>query len=119
MKVLNMKILYTAVLALVLQFFMPWWSVVIAAFVIGRIFEQSGLQAFLTGFFGVFLMWFIYAGVISYMNDGVLATRLSNLLSLPAPFFALLVTGIVGGLAGGFGALTGNRVRVMIQSFSK
>jgi hypothetical protein len=104
-------ILLTALSAFLLQLILPWWIVAVGAALISIFIQQSGKNAFICGFLGVFLLWVIWAGAISIMNNGVLSTRLAALLYLPHSSLAILVTAIIGGLTGGFGALTANQLR--------
>jgi hypothetical protein len=106
-----MKWILVAVMALILQLFLPWWSIVLAGLTYGFLFIQKPGKAFLGGFLGIFLLWGIMASYITYVNDGILAARLASLFSLPHGLFAVLATALTGGLAGGVSALTGNLFR--------
>lgn len=107
-----MKILFTALVALILQLFLPWWSIAFAAFTIAIFYEQTGVKSFLNGFAAIFILWVVWAGSIHFINDGVLANRLANLLFLPFGFLSVILTGLIGGITGGLAALTGNRLRL-------
>ena len=105
-------ILLTALLAFISGFYLPWWSVAIAAFVIALILAQRPLGAFLSGFIGVFLLWVAIAAWISVSNDGILAERMSSVLPLGGnTILLLLATGLIGGLVSGLGALTASFLR--------
>ncbi len=105
-------ILFISVIALVLQLFLPWWSVGIAAFIGGLAWDKKVAGAFLSGFLGIFLLWVIYALIIDIRTSSILSPKIAQLFSLPAlSLITILLTGIVGGLVGGFSALTGNFVR--------
>lgn len=109
-----MKILLTAVIALLFQLVLPWWSVAVAAFLIGAGFNQTGFKSFLNGFLGIFGLWTLLALGISIFNGMILAERLAVLFALPHGLLTILVTGLIGGLVGGFVALTGNRLREIL-----
>jgi FtsH-binding integral membrane protein len=109
-------ILLTAILALFLQLVFPWWIVAVGAFIISLFYTQSGWQAYLNGFLGIFTLWLIWSASISYLNGGVLSARLSDLLMLPYSWMAILWTAIIGGLCGGFAALTANKLHRVIKS---
>ena len=106
-----LKIILTAVLAYVLQTILPWWSVVIAGFAISFIISTKGLSSFLGGFLGIGMLWFALATIIDYQTDSILTDRVAGIFSLPASQLLILITSIIGGLAGGFGALTGSYFR--------
>lgn len=101
------QIFLTLLVGLVLQLFLPWWSLAIGAAGVAFFFEQAGWRAFLGGFVAAFVLW---AGAAWWLNANggeILAGRLNQLL----PLNSLLFTGLVGGLVGGFAALTGKMVR--------
>ena len=110
----TVKWLLLIVVALILQLFLPWWSVALAGFAYGFLFVHKPGRAFLGGFLGIFLLWGIMAAYISWVNDGILAGRLANLFSLPHGSLAVLVTALTGGLAGGFAALAGSLFRKVV-----
>ena len=109
------QIIFIAALTAVLQLIFTWWTAAIAAFVIGLIINQTGGRAFLAGFAAIGLLWLLHALIISLGNDGILAGRVIGLFPLPhSSFLLILITAIIGGLVGGFGALTGNRLKNLI-----
>lgn len=101
-----MKIILTAVLALILQLFLPWWIVSIAAGVVAFFYNQTLWRSFLNGFLGIALLWLVWSVYIYFSGGDILANRLADLLSLPVGWFSLFITAFVGGIVGGFGALT-------------
>lgn len=111
-----LTILLTALIALVLQLMLPWWTLALAASGVALFREASPLKAAASGFLAIFLLWSITAFLLSSANEGILAGRLATLLSLPGGFFSILVTGLVGGIAGGLAALTGNLARQQFLS---
>lgn len=110
----TLKWLLLVVLALILQLFLPWWSVAVAAFLYGFLFVHKPGRAFLAGFLAIFLLWGIMAAYITWVNDGILADRLASLFSLPHGSLAVLATALTGGLTGGFAALAGSLLRKVV-----
>ena len=106
-----LKIILTAVLAYLLQTILPWWSVVIASFSISFIISTKGLSSFLGGFLGIGILWFALATITDHQTDSILTDRVAGIFSLPNSELLILITAIIGGLAGGFGALTGSYLR--------
>lgn len=101
----------TAFLSFVAQLFLPWWVIAPVAFVVALVFKQSSFVAFLSGFVAVFLLWLGYAFTLSSANDHLLASKVTELLKqlTGGGLTGLFVfTGLVGGLVGGFAALSGN-----------
>ena len=102
-----MKFLYQLVATifgcLLAQYFLPWWTMAIVAFGFGYYFNNSGAISFLAGFIGVGILWFIMAYTIDVSTQSLLTDKISKLF--PINVFVLMV--IVGGLVGGFAALSG------------
>ncbi len=102
-----MKFLYqtlaTVLGCLAAQYFLPWWTIAIVAFGFGYLFNNKGTASFLAGFIGVGILWLIMAYTIDVSTQSLLTEKVNRLL--PLNVFALMV--IVGGLVGGFAALTG------------
>ena len=99
------QIIIIALLSLLAQFFLPWWSLAIVAFAV-CFWRSSGTgRAFLYGFVGVALVWLVYALLIQLRTDGVFVGRMSELLfktnTAVLPALATVgLSGLVGGLAG-------------------
>ena len=90
-------------LGLFVHQFTPWWSIVIVAAIVGGIFNEHAGQSFLFGFIGVFLLWGIAAYQMDVGNESILSTRIGEIFGANM----VLATALLGGLAGGMGALTG------------
>lgn len=106
-----MKFIISLFLIILLSFtsclYFPWWSIAIIAFVVVALIPQKPVPAFLCGFGALFLFWSLLSLWISSNNDHVLAHKVSLLfLKMDSPFFLILVTGLIGGLVAGLGALT-------------
>ena len=113
------KIVFTAVVAFLLQIYLPWWSVVIAGFAISFILSSGGMSSFFAGFLGVGLLWFTLALFIDNTNDGILSNKVAQIFTLPNSFLLILITSIIGGLAAGLGALTGSYFRDLVLPVSE
>jgi len=110
-----LKIGFTAVLAFLLQTMFPWWSAVIASFLISVIISTKGVSSFVAGFLGIAILWFFMATITDIQTNSILTTRVAEIFSLPNSMSLIIVTAIVGGIAGGFGALTGSTLRSWIM----
>lgn len=111
------NILLVALIAAVLQWTLGyWWLVGVAAFFIGTFTgNRGGTRSFFIGFWGIALLWTGIAFYKSFPNEFMLAEKMSKLLMLGnSPFAVLGVTALVGGLVGGFSALSGNSLYKMI-----
>jgi hypothetical protein len=98
------QLILIAILGLLAQLILPWWSLAIVAFLVCLWRSQSAGQAFLSGFLGVALVWLGYALII-YMRTGELLFKVNN-AALP-----MLATALLGGLVGGLSGLSGFLIR--------
>lgn len=99
--------IFIAILGFFLELFLPWWSIAIAAFLGGMIFNTN--VNFAAGFLGIALLWTLKALLMENAGDTNLTERISQIFFLATPLL-FLVTGVIGGLVGGFGAMTGGAV---------
>jgi hypothetical protein len=110
------SIFLTALLAFACGIYLPWWSVAIAAFIVGLSIGQSPFTSFIAGFVGIFLLWSVVSVAIDSANHNILAPRISTVIGVGGSVFLLvLVTCIAGSIAGGLGALTGSLLRRAIS----
>lgn len=116
MKLILLKIALIACISFGLQFILPWWIGVIVAFAVEVLFGGKTSFAFFSGFYGIFIFWLIYAGIIDFKNDFLLSKKIALLFHLPQiPFVVALLTALIGGLAGGMGSLTASFFRKMFN----
>ncbi len=94
--------------AFLLNLFLPWWSIAIPGLIFGYQFKKSGLASFGWGFLAVFLLWSGQAFYIHFVNDGILSTRIAEMLGVGSPYLVILITGVLGGLVSGLATLTGS-----------
>lgn len=92
--------------------FFPWWGVLIPTFITGIWLLNGSFRAFIIGFSGAGLAWFFQALYIHIANEGILSSRIAEMMGVGSPWVVLLITFIVGALAGGIGALTGYLLKV-------
>lgn len=98
-------------LAAVLQFFLPWWSLVIPCFAISFLFGRSGLSSFISGFLAIALLWICTALVIQFQTGSGLPQQISMLFPGKSIFILYFLTGLTGGLTGAMSSLSGYLVR--------
>jgi hypothetical protein len=96
-------------LAHLLALFMPWYSIALAAFLMGYILKSN--TNFLSGFFAIATLWVFNAWLIDSASSSDLAERVAKLLMVKYEAILLLVMAFVGGLVGGLSALTGSLLR--------
>lgn len=110
----NLKQFILTILAcLILQYFLPWWTLVIAAFAGGYVYGTKAWVSFLTGFLAVALLWLIMAMTIDAQTSSVLTEKVARMFPTKTPAMLFLLTAIVGGLPGGFAAMSGTLLKVL------
>ena len=106
------QIILIAVLSLVAQLVLPWWSLAIVAFAVCFWRGDGAGAAFLYGFVGVALVWLGYALLIHLRTDGIFTGRMGELLfKSNNALLPTLATTILGGLVGGLAGMSGYLVR--------
>jgi hypothetical protein len=98
--------LFIIILALALELFLPWWSIAIAAFAFGYLLNSKA--NFAAGFIAILLLWFFKSLLIDLSSSTDLVERIASILAVDDKYLLMIVTGSVGGLVGGFAALTGS-----------
>lgn len=102
-----MKFIYqtlaTIILSFAVQYFLPWWTMPIVAFILGYLFDNKSGISFLAGFIGVGILWFAMAYNIDASTQSILTEKMNKLL----PLNVFVMTFIVGGLPAGFAAFSG------------
>lgn len=105
----------TLILGILLSIFLPWWAIMLAAFLSGAIVRLRNVSAFFVPFGAIALLWIVNAWMLSSANDYTLAKKIAVLLPLGGnAILLILVTGIVGGLAAGIAGLFGNQCRAIL-----
>ncbi len=110
MKKFFLQLVLTLFIALILEQFMPWWSVAIAGAAGGFIIRSA--YSFWCGFLAIALLWFIAAFYIDALAAQPLSEQIAQLLMMKSKWMLFAVTGIIGGLTGGLGAWSGATLRL-------
>lgn len=106
------SILLTALLSFAIGFYMSWWSLALASFLVALFIRQSPGLAWLSGFLGIFFLWAVLASWIDVRNQGILSQKVAELFPLGGSVLMLIIiTALIGGLVGGFAAMTGSYIR--------
>lgn len=94
--------------AFLLNLFLPWWSIAIPGLIFGYGFHKKARASFGWGFLALFLLWGGQSLYIHIANDGILSTRIAEMLSVGSPILVILMTATIGGLVSGIATLTGS-----------
>ncbi|HXB93387.1 MAG TPA: hypothetical protein VNU72_13910 [Puia sp.] len=90
---------------------LPWWGFALTTFAISVFLPQRPSTAFLSGFIGIFCLWGGLAWILDDANSGLLSAKIALILPLGgSSILLILVTGVVGALAGGGAALSGSYI---------
>ena len=111
-----MKFFISLILIAALSFaaclYLPWWMIAVAGFIVALVIPQGAGRSFLAGFLAVFLLWGGLSFWMSSANDHLLAHKISPLIiKTDNPILLIIITGVLGGIVAGFGALTGSFIR--------
>lgn len=116
MKKNSTHFIITIILAIVLSLFLPWWSIMIAAFTSGLFFSLKHFYVFLIPFLAIALFWVAYSFWLGNTNDFILAKKIAVLLPLKgSPYLLILITGIIGGLAAGVSGVFGKQCAILLK----
>ena len=103
------QIIVILVLGYLLEQFLPWWSVALAAFAGGVLLNSR--SNFLAGFLAIGLLWFGKGLITDLSSESDFANRVARIFMLHNKFILLLVTFLLSGVVGGFAAMTGGALR--------
>jgi len=94
----------------------PWWAIAITGLILGFQMKPASGKAFGIGFLALFLLWSGQALYVHLANDGILSTRIAEMLGVGSPILVISITGIIGGLVSGLAVLSGSLLK---KNFSK
>jgi len=98
--------IFTIILAYVFSLYLPWWSIMLAAFISGFLIPLKKRAIFFIPFIAVAILWIVQSYILSSANDFILAEKIATLLKLKGnSTLLLLATGVVGGLAAGISGI--------------
>lgn len=95
--------------------FLPWWSFALWIFAVSYFYGLKPWVSFLSGFISAGLVWGGYSFWIDVQNDSLLSGKMAKLMGVGNGIYLIILTTIVGGLVGGFSALTGRLARFSLK----
>lgn len=93
------------------HFGLPWWIIVPVAAAAGWLFPLSAGKSLGISFLSGALLWYVNAFILDDANAGILSAKIGLLFQGLKSWQLLLVTGFLGGILAGLGALTGRFAR--------
>ncbi len=106
MKIL-LQTLATIIGCFIVQYFLPWWTMALIALIAGYAFHNRGALSFVSGFLGAGLLWLGMAYYMDATTQSILTDKVNKLF----PLNVFIMMTAIGGLVGGFSALTGTLMR--------
>jgi hypothetical protein len=107
---------FIVVLAFILGYFFDWWTVAIAAFVGGFIFGTSSGETFAKGTAAMTTLWLLMIWFHHFTTQGILSNKIAQILPVGGNVGILITaTVFIGGLVGGWGAMSGFLVRNLFR----
>ncbi len=103
-----------ALVSIVVQFFLPWWSLAFVAFIIGYLSNLTGWAAFGAGLLGAGGVWFAYAMWLNIGNESLLANKIGPMFFIPEPLLLVVVSAGIAGLVGALAAAGGRNLRGLL-----
>jgi hypothetical protein len=110
------SILLTALMGFAAGLQLPWYAIALAAFIVALAIPQKAAKAWFAGFLGIVLIWLMLSLINLQNGGGTIAKQMANVFPLKGNIFLLVtITCIIGGLVGGFGALSGHFGRKLLS----
>jgi hypothetical protein len=103
------QLILIAIVAYLLEFFMPWYCIALAAFGVSLAVQSK--SNFLAGFFGIGLLWLLTAWIIDSNSASGLAERVAQIIPVQKKIYLMLIGALLAGLIGGFAAVAGASLR--------
>jgi hypothetical protein len=97
------------------MFNLPWWSITIAAAVSSFLFPIPPLRAWALAFSLGFSLWWGIAFFFHTQNAGLLTAKIGELFGHISSAQILSLTGLIGGILAGLGALCGVYLKPLLR----
>ena len=110
-----MLFILIAVLSFLLQLFLPWWSMALAALAISFLLGKRSWQVFFVAFFACGIVWLMMALYIHFTKGDLMTNRIAQLLFLKGNLMLYVGTFLIAAIVGGFSALTGFYLREIFK----
>ena len=105
------RLILIAIFSFLFALMMPWWSAILSSALIAFVLTGNNLNAFLSGFLGVGLVWMVTAWKIDIDTNSILSLKIVTLFPFEDKNLLIVFTGVIGAVAGGLGAFLGNSFR--------
>jgi len=106
-----MVFLLILLLAFLLQFFLPWWVIILISFVTCALLSKTAKIALWAPFFAILLLWTAMALFQSIPNNHLMATRVAEMLTLSSWWLVLVITSLLGAFVAAISGFCGYHFR--------
>ena len=113
------QMLMVSTLAFIAQIIFPWWVVVFVAGLIAFFLNSGPWVSFFAGFLGVAVLWISVSLYLDLDSNSLLSQKVASLIGIGSHWNLILITGLVGGLCGGMGAVIGYQVKQFVLFFNE
>ena len=112
LKTLTLIMVFTVITSLIPN--LPWWTFLIPIGLIGIFvnIKQWQIRTFWLGFLAGFIIWFAANYYFDATSNGLVLSKVGNLLFVPK-IVVLIISGIIGGLCSGLALTAGKLVFVI------
>lgn len=94
-------------LSAIAQFLGPWWLMALVCFALCFWKSSKAASAFGVAFLAISTLWIGFATFQNIANEGIISQKIADIFKLPNAFLLITVTGLIGGIVGGFSGLAG------------
>ncbi len=108
------QVFLTILMCYIAEQFLPWWTIGVCAAIVATCLPLNSVTAYLGGFTATSLLWMVTATLIDVRTNAILSAKVAPLLGFQSTTLLILLTGLVGGIVGGLGALSGQKLRVLL-----
>ncbi len=116
MKNFALETILIIIVGYILNQFMDWWVILVVAFLAGMLFKfNNSLGSYAAGFLAVSILWGGFAWWLDSANLGVLSSKIGTLFGGIDGSSVVYLTGLLGGILGGFSAMTGTLGRKLFE----
>ncbi|RZM25354.1 MAG: hypothetical protein EOO88_19615 [Pedobacter sp.] len=106
-----MVFLIVIIAAFLLQMVLPWWVIVIISFVTCGFIGKTGKISLWAPFFAILILWTGMALYKSIPNEHLLASRVSEMLSVKRWWLVLILSSLLGAFVAGVSGFCGYHFR--------
>ena len=104
------------ILVFVMGYLFEWWTVAIASFIGGAILGKSSGETFAKGMVAVIIVWLLMVCYYHFSTQGILSNKIAQILPVGGNAAVLIVvTVLIGGIVGGWAAMSGFLVRNLFR----